>query len=91
MTGRESYLYHSVKYRPYQRIKRECLKEVPWVPKRCLGSQRGAYARWCPKEVPMQVGALLNIVTAYLLQPEIAYFDFKQLEPFQLDIPTRFL
>ena len=29
------------------------------VPKKCLGSQKAAYAKRCLKEVPMLVGAIL--------------------------------
>ena len=32
------------------------------VSKRCIGSQSGAYASWCPKEVPLQVSALLLLL-----------------------------
>ena len=32
------------------------------VPKRCLGPQRDAYARLCPKEVLLKIGALLLLL-----------------------------
>ena len=35
--------------------------------KRCLGSQRSAYDRWCANEIPMQVDSLLLLLV--LLAP----------------------